>query len=76
MVGGSIPRNLIPAVEKGAGYPQVYITAQTGFRKVELISGGLLVAVGALVMTNQLVTLNGYFSFLQGVVLALEEHLL
>ena len=66
---------LITAVSLDRFY-RFYALARRHFRKVELISGGLLVAVGALVMTNQLVTLNGYFNFLQGVVLTLEEHLL
>jgi cytochrome c-type biogenesis protein len=53
-----------------------YARARRHFRMVELVSGGLLVAVGALVMSNQLVTLNGYFSFLEGLVVGLEEMLL
>lgn len=66
---------LITAVSLDRFY-HFYALAKRHFRKVELVSGGLLVAVGVLVMTNQLITLNGYFSFLQGLVLALEERLL
>ena len=53
-----------------------YARARRHFRTVELLSGGLLVIVGVLVMTNQLVTLNGYFAFLEAWVVALEEKLL
>ena len=66
---------LITAVSLDRFY-RFYALARQHFRKVELVSGGLLVAVGVLVATNQLVTLNGYFSFLQGFVLALEDRLL
>ena len=38
------------------------------FRKVEIASGGLLVVLGGLVMSNQLTILNEYFSFLNAVV--------
>lgn len=46
------------------------------FRKVELVSGALLVAVGVLVATNRLAVLNDYFLFLSGIVSAAEEALL
>lgn len=53
-----------------------YARVRAHLRKVELVSGALLVGVGLLVTTNQLVTLNGYFAFLEGLVVALEEKLL
>jgi len=43
------------------------------FRKLELVSGGLLVGVGLLVMTDQLSRLNGYFGFMTSVVTAAES---
>jgi cytochrome c-type biogenesis protein len=46
------------------------------FRHVEIVSGLLLVAVGLLVLTNQLAVLNGYFMFLNEVVEAAEQALL
>jgi cytochrome c-type biogenesis protein len=46
------------------------------FRTIELISGGLLIAVGLLVMTDQLTRINSYFFFLEEIVVKLEEALL
>ena len=46
------------------------------FQKLELFAGGVLVLVGALVLTNQLTRLYGYFVFLERWVVALEEALL
>jgi len=46
------------------------------FRTVELVSGGLLVVVGLLVLTDQLTRINSYFFFLEDVVVRLEERLL
>jgi cytochrome c-type biogenesis protein len=46
------------------------------FRRVELVSGLLLVVLGVLVSTDQLTRLNGYFSFLNRVVSAAEQVLL
>jgi cytochrome c-type biogenesis protein len=46
------------------------------FRTIEVASGVLLVAVGLLVLTNQLSRMNGYFGFLDDVVMRLEETLL
>jgi cytochrome c-type biogenesis protein len=46
------------------------------FRRIELASGLLLVAIGVLVTTDQLTRLNGYFSFLNDVVAAAEQALL
>lgn len=46
------------------------------FRKLELASGTLLVAIGVLVMTDQLTRLNSYFVFLNRVVTSLENALL
>lgn len=43
------------------------------FRKLELVSGGLLVGVGLLVMTDQLSRLNGYFGFMAAFVNAAER---
>jgi len=43
------------------------------FRKLELVSGGLLVGVGLLVMTDQLSRLNGYFGFMTSFVSAAER---
>ncbi len=43
------------------------------FRALELAAGGLLVAVGVLVMTNQLAALNGYFVFLNHFVTTAER---
>lgn len=46
------------------------------FRTIELVSGVLLVAVGLLVVTDQMSRLNSYFGFLEEVVMRLEEALL
>jgi cytochrome c-type biogenesis protein len=46
------------------------------FRALELASGALLVAIGVLVLTDQLTRLNSYFVFLNRVVSALEQALL
>jgi cytochrome c-type biogenesis protein len=53
-----------------------YAQARRHFRAIELVSGGLLVAVGVLIATNQLVRFNSYFTFLEGLVIGLEEKLL
>ena len=44
--------------------------------KLEVAAGALLIAVGLLVVTNQLTRLNAYFRFLEEVVVRLEEALL
>jgi cytochrome c-type biogenesis protein len=49
---------------------------RTHFRTIELVSGGLLIAVGLLVLTDQLTRINGYFFFLEDIVVRLEEALL
>ena len=46
------------------------------FRTIELVSGGLLIAVGVLVFTDQLTRRNQYFFFLEEIVVTLEEALL
>jgi cytochrome c-type biogenesis protein len=46
------------------------------FRTIELVSGALLVVVGLLVLTDQLTRMNQYFSFLEEIVVKLEEALL
>src|SRR5262249_56139051 len=46
------------------------------FRALELAAGVLLVGVGLLVMTDQLSALNSHFSFLEDLVVRLEEALL
>ncbi len=46
------------------------------FRRVEIVSGTLLVAVGVLVATNRLAVLNDYFLFLSDVVEKAEQALL
>lgn len=46
------------------------------FRTLELASGTLLVAVGLLVLTDRLTSLNGYFGFMNRIVAAAEKHLL
>jgi cytochrome c-type biogenesis protein len=46
------------------------------FRRVEIVSGALLVAVGVLVATNRLAVLNDYFLFLSDVVEKAEQALL
>lgn len=46
------------------------------FRRIELAAGLLLVTIGVLVTTDQLVRLNGYFSFLNDVVARAEDVLL
>ena len=46
------------------------------FRRIELVSGGLLIALGALVFTNRLTVLNDYFLFLNRFVEAAEGWLL
>ena len=53
-----------------------YARARRHFRAVELVSGGLLVVVGLLVATDQLIALNSYFTFLEGFVIGLEDRLL
>ncbi len=45
-------------------------------RRIEQVSGALLVALGVLVATNQLTALNGYFAFLNRVVERAEAWLL
>ena len=46
------------------------------FRKLEIASGTLLVAIGLLVLTDQLTRLNSYFVFLNRLVSSLERTLL
>jgi len=46
------------------------------FRALEIVSGTLLVAIGVLVLTDQLTRLNSYFVFLNQWILALERALL
>ena len=46
------------------------------FRTIEIVSGALLVVVGVLVLTDQLTRMNQYFSFLEEIVVKLEEALL
>jgi cytochrome c-type biogenesis protein len=46
------------------------------FRALEVVSGGLLVAIGLLVLTDQLTRFNSYFVFLNRFVSALEQALL
>lgn len=46
------------------------------FRTLEVLSGGLLVAIGVLVLTDQLTRLNNYFVFLNRIVATLEDTLL
>lgn len=46
------------------------------FRALEVVSGSLLVAIGLLVVTDQLTRLNGYFVFLNRLVSSLEGMLL
>lgn len=46
------------------------------FRTIEIASGVLLVAVGVLVLTDQLTRINSYFLFLEEIVVRLEEALL
>jgi cytochrome c-type biogenesis protein len=46
------------------------------FRRVEIVSGTLLVAVGLMVATNRLAALNGYFDFLTRIVESAEQTLL
>ena len=46
------------------------------FRRIEIASGALLIALGILVTTNRLTTLNSYFFFLNDVVEAAEQWLL
>jgi len=57
-----------------------FLAAMGGLRrhlhKLEVAAGVLLVVVGLLVVTNQLSRLNGYFQFLEDVVVRLEESLL
>ncbi|MEB2343744.1 MAG: cytochrome c biogenesis protein CcdA [Deltaproteobacteria bacterium] len=57
-----------------------FLVAMGGLRrhlhKLEVAAGVLLVVIGALVVTNQLSRLNGYFQFLEEVVVRLEESLL
>jgi cytochrome c-type biogenesis protein len=57
-----------------------FLGAMRGLRRhlhaLEVAAGVLLVVVGLLVVTNQLTRLNGYFQFLEEVVMRLEESLL
>lgn len=57
-----------------------FLSAMGGLRrhlhKLEIAAGVLLVVVGLMVVTNQLSRLNGYFQFLEEVVVELEESLL
>jgi len=57
-----------------------FLSAIGGLRrhlhKLEVAAGALLVVVGLLVVSNQLSRLNGYFQFLEEVVVRLEESLL
>ena len=46
------------------------------FRRIEIASGALLVALGVLVVTRRLTVLNEYFSFLNDFVVTLEEWLM
>ena len=46
------------------------------FRRIEIVSGTLLIALGVLVATNRLTALNSYFFFLNDVVEAAERWLL
>ena len=46
------------------------------FRRIEIVSGALLIALGVLVATNRLTALNSYFFFLNDVVEAAERWLL
>lgn len=46
------------------------------YRTIELVSGGLLLVVGLLVVTDQLTRINSYFFFLEDIVVRLEEALL
>ena len=46
------------------------------FRRIEIVSGALLIAMGVLVATNRLTALNSYFFFLNDVVEAAERWLL
>ena len=46
------------------------------FRRVEIVSGTLLVLVGLLVATNRLAALNSYFDFLTNIVESAEQSLL
>ncbi len=46
------------------------------FRRIEIVSGALLIALGVLVATNRLTALNSYFFFLNNVVEAAERWLL
>jgi len=46
------------------------------YRTIEIASGALLLAVGMLVVTDQLTRINSYFFFLEDVVVKLEEKLL
>jgi cytochrome c-type biogenesis protein len=46
------------------------------FRRIELASGLLLIAIGVLVTTDRLTVLNGYFAFLNDWLVAAEQALL
>lgn len=55
---------------------QQLVRVKRHFRRIEVGSGVLLVALGVLVMTGRLTMLNSYFGFLNGVVQAAERSLL
>jgi cytochrome c-type biogenesis protein len=45
------------------------------FRTLEIVSGGMLIGVGVLLMSNQLAWFNSHFTFLTDLVVAAEEML-
>jgi cytochrome c-type biogenesis protein len=55
---------------------RVFERIKRHFRAIEIVSGGLLVVVGVLVMSNSLVVLNSYLSFMTDFVLRIEETIL
>ena len=55
---------------------RVFHRVKRYFRTLEVVSGGLLVAIGLLVVTDQLTRFNSYFVFLNRLVTTLEQNLL
>ncbi len=55
---------------------RIFHRVKRHFRMLEMVSGGLLVAIGLLVVTDQLTRFNSYFVFLNRLVTTLEQNLL
>lgn len=54
----------------------VYTRIRPHFRKVEVVSGVMLIAVGLLVAFDKLTVLNSYFGFMNDLVISIEKRLM